>query len=302
VTELLRDNLQLQKEMLTIESKIGNRERPPAESSTLARLKAANALNCLPADLLNTLGNAEAMRRAQVYIDQEERTAAEAAENTLTLADLSAASDALPVLRVVDSDAAIRQAHEVLIGADCVGLDTQSSEIDILSRVSILQASTKTASFLFDITAIAADDACSPVFLACIGELFASRSVLKVGFDFGGDLKALSASFPSWKPELHNFLPLDEVLKHFQSAESAAGRKLGNGLADMCKLLFGKPLNKHQTRSNWGMRPLSAAQLDYAHLDALCEVHAFERVRSKLTADELSNFALRFNFTVPASA
>ena len=50
------------------------------------------------------------------------------------------------------------------------------------------------------------------------------------------------------------------------------------GLSLMAKAVLGKPINKAMQCSSWGRRPLTAAQLRYAALDAHATLLVYERV------------------------
>lgn len=67
------------------------------------------------------------------------------------------------------------------------------------------------------------------------------------------------------------------------------------GLSGISLCVLGKPLNKAMQVSAWGFRPLSAAQLHYAALDAYAALMIFQRVLQlePVAALRLVNLLLR---------
>eukprot|EP01067_Filipodium_phascolosomae_P006947 Filipodium_phascolosomae@DN534_c0_g1_i2.p2 len=58
--------------------------------------------------------------------------------------------------------------------------------------------------------------------------------------------------------------------------------KIGSGLKHQTYLVLGRDLDKSQTRSSWGRRPLLAEQLEYAALDAVVLVYILEKLHVEI--------------------
>eukprot|EP00750_Incisomonas_marina_P028572 INCI6771.1.p1 GENE.INCI6771.1~~INCI6771.1.p1 ORF type:complete len:1078 (-),score=170.54 INCI6771.1:118-3351(-) len=64
---------------------------------------------------------------------------------------------------------------------------------------------------------------------------------------------------------------------NFSSGGSKAAPR-ARGLSAIVREILGKPLDKHEQVSDWERRPLTKSQMNYAALDAVCQVMAFDRV------------------------
>jgi len=93
--------------------------------------------------------------------------------------------------------------------------------------------------------------------LSALGNIFANPSIIKIFHSASSDITEMRKQY-SW-----NFRSIFDTM--------LACRMLGHtncSLADLVKLL-GVHLEKKEQKSNWKKRPLTKAQLDYAHLDTL---------------------------------
>jgi len=102
---------------------------------------------------------------------------------------------------------------------------------------------------------------------ALINKLFVCRDVLKLGVDFHSDLKKLAADYRHCAPG-----PGQQVLGGLAlfcdvQAQLSVGAKR-ESLAKIVQRRLGIELSKEQQKSDWGRRPLSQEQLEYAALDA----------------------------------
>ena len=62
--------------------------------------------------------------------------------------------------------------------------------------------------------------------------------------------------------------PCVDLLELWQCDAGAQPR--APGLAQLCALVLGTPLDKRMRLSNWARRPLTRHQMEYAALDAFC--------------------------------
>jgi ribonuclease D len=128
-----------------------------------------------------------------------------------------------------------------------VALDTESNSFHVYrERVCLLQLSTRAADYVVDPLAV------DP---APLGEVLCDgRETVLHGADY--DVRCLSREYGWRLPRLFDTM--------------AAARRLGRqglGLSALVEAHFGVRLSKAFQRSDWGQRPLTAAQLAYASLD-----------------------------------
>jgi hypothetical protein len=98
--------------------------------------------------------------------------------------------------------------------------------------------------------------------------LFRAEHILKVGLGPQQDLKRLGWSYP-WLPStLGPYKAVVDVQSLAKSAFPGVPTKEIEGLSKLCLREFGEGVSKEQQCSDWAQRPLSAAQIDYAALDA----------------------------------
>lgn len=129
-------------------------------------------------------------------------------------------------------------------------------------RVCLIQITIPDQDFIID--PLAVDD------LSALGELIHDSAVEKIFHAAEYDLILLKRDY-GW--QLHNLF--DTMW---------AARILGYtqvGLVSLLEQFFQVKLNKHQQKSNWCQRPLSAAQLAYAHFDT----HYLPDLRDRLDAE-----------------
>ncbi|GLE00448.1 hypothetical protein PINS_up009205 [Pythium insidiosum] len=192
---------------------------------------------------------------------------------------------------IVDQDDAVALAYDVLMHSGRttrVGIDAEwrpDARGYAQSRCSVLQIACESHVFLFDLLELAISD---------VEELFAfvfgSDSVLKLGFALDGDVRRLQWSFPDVScfdsvvnvmDFAHDDLPADraalDALPTPEERERRAlelratrTRRRHRGLAAFVLERLGSALDKRQQRSDWELRPLSDAQIEYAALDAYC--------------------------------
>lgn len=101
--------------------------------------------------------------------------------------------------------------------------------------------------------------------------VFSSQRLLKVGFQLVADLQRLASSYPHI-PAFHTFHSIVEVStianKAMQMAKTRNVQYHTDSLARLAEFMVGKTIDKRQQISDWAIRPLSKAQIEYAALDA----------------------------------
>lgn len=155
-------------------------------------------------------------------------------------------------ITVVDSDDGVREACDYLAAQPVIGFDTEtrpSFRAGAMNRVALLQLSSPERCFLFRLNKIRFDKA--------ILGILEDRSILKIGADVAGDLRALHG------------------LRHFREAGFVDLQALvpqwgvqEKSLRKMSAIVLGQRVSKAQRLSNWEAAQLTPRQQLYAATDA----------------------------------
>ncbi|KAK3286991.1 hypothetical protein CYMTET_5483 [Cymbomonas tetramitiformis] len=171
-------------------------------------------------------------------------------------------------IQVVATSEQIAAAGEVLQAADVVGLDAEwrpSFQRRASRRpVAILQLATAEHCFLLDMIALCEE--CPQAAEAALLPVMSSSSTLKLGYAVSGDLSCLAATGLQCFMRVEGVVDLQQLARTVLDSNAPQPQGL-SGLAELC---LGMPLDKNVRMSNWEQRPLQAAQIRYAALDAVC--------------------------------
>lgn len=155
----------------------------------------------------------------------------------------------MPAAVVIDSDAALARLIPSLARQRAIAIDTESNPLFAYrERLCLLQISTPTHDYVIDPLA--------GVDLSLLSAVLADPGIVKVLHDAEFDVLMLR--------RVHPF----EVSSLFDTKVAAQALGLERvGLAPMLEQFFDVTLDKRLQRSDWGHRPLSPDQLDYAARD-----------------------------------
>ena len=150
-----------------------------------------------------------------------------------------------------------------LMAASAVSVDTEANSLYAYTdRVCLLQFSVPGQDYLVD--PLALED------LSMLGPVFAAPEIVKIFHAAEYDVMSLRRDFQ------FDFVNLFDTM--------IASRIVGwprFGLASLLEEHFGVQTGKRMQRTNWGQRPLSKEQLEYARLDS----HFLLSLRAKLLAE-----------------
>ncbi|KDO31628.1 hypothetical protein SPRG_03548 [Saprolegnia parasitica CBS 223.65] len=167
-----------------------------------------------------------------------------------------------------------RDGRQHVIGVDCEWRPRQHADETASDdeRVQVLQLAVPDAVYVLDTMALDAAGQHNGLLLmeALCSMLFSSPSLLLVGFCFAGDVQKLRATYTSVMdrvcPYTTNCLELRKLALLRLPTESAAPTW---GLATLASACLGLAMEKDQQCSDWSVRPLTRAQIEYAALDAV---------------------------------
>lgn len=158
----------------------------------------------------------------------------------------------------------LKRLVDILKGESTIAVDTESNSLHAYrERVCLIQFTAAGQTYLVDPLAFSQLDALAP--------LFSSPEIEKVFHAAEYDLLCLRRDFAF---EFANLF--DTML---------AARILGReavGLGAVLEEAFGIQLDKHYQRANWGQRPLSGEQLDYARMDTQYLIPLRQRLHAEL--------------------
>ncbi|MCS6909355.1 MAG: HRDC domain-containing protein [Anaerolineales bacterium] len=171
-------------------------------------------------------------------------------------------SGLLPPPHLIEADADVAPLMKVLAAEPALAVDTESNSLFVYrERVCLIQFSTPQADYIVD--PLRAD-------VRPLAPLFANPQQQKIFHAAEYDILSLKRDYG------FEFANLFDTM--------VAARTLGwtqTGLAALLEQHFGVKMNKKHQRANWGKRPLSAEQLDYARLDT----HYLFQLRDLLLAE-----------------
>eukprot|EP00928_Gymnodinium_smaydae_P072598 TRINITY_DN55937_c0_g1_i1.p1 TRINITY_DN55937_c0_g1~~TRINITY_DN55937_c0_g1_i1.p1 ORF type:complete len:790 (+),score=97.65 TRINITY_DN55937_c0_g1_i1:417-2786(+) len=149
---------------------------------------------------------------------------------------------------------------------------SQSSKKDRLCQpVQLLQLAWAEVVYLLDIPALHRDDETRRLLRQALEELFTSptsraqseKACYLVGYGLEGDIRRMAESYPVLMAAAASDSWLGIEIQELIPSKQKAG-----GLDHLCALELGSRLDKAMQLSDWEARPLSAAQVKYAALDA----------------------------------
>ena len=178
-------------------------------------------------------------------------------------------------VRLVTDESGVLEACEWLRTAEIIGLDSEwrptTSKKGGSRPVALLQISCARRAYLFDMVALRAQEEALRALDAGLYPLMASAKLNKLGYAVIGDFKKLRSSYA-----LRAFHEVRGVVDVGAVHSQLTGQRAPGGLAGLCKVVLGKPLDKSVTCSNWEARPLCERQVLYASNDAHCCVRLWD--------------------------
>jgi ribonuclease D len=158
-------------------------------------------------------------------------------------------SPALPPPILVADAAGLASLGRALAAEEAVAVDTESNSLFAYrERVCLIQFSTPARDYIVD--PLALDD------LSSLAPVFANPRQQKIFHAAEYDLLCLKRDYG---------FACAEIFDTMMAARTLGWPQLG--LAAILETRFGVKMNKKYQRANWGQRPLTPAQLDYARLD-----------------------------------
>ena len=178
-------------------------------------------------------------------------------------------------VRMVKTDNDAAEALAALSAVDALGFDTESKPTFLKGEVStgphLVQLATDDAAYLFPIGTAPA--------LEVLRAVLESRTILKVGFGLGDDVKRLRAKLGI---DAVNVLDLSTALRK--------GERNTLGAKAAVARFFGQKLQKSKkiTTTNWALPKLSERQVLYAADDAHVALRIYRRWRTDQPANVIS--------------
>lgn len=180
----------------------------------------------------------------------------------------------------------------------CWGFDCEwEPETGTDHPVALLQLATHDSCFIVDVQEVFGRSLESDVQIEldkALSALFSNPSLLKVGYCGGGDLRKLFASFPA----ISAFESVSSVLDLSTLSHAVlpdVSRQSIGSLSRLAARCLGRSLDKAMQKSPWSQRPLTAAQIAYASLDAACLLPILASLRAATPLDSLDSFVAHYS-------
>lgn len=193
--------------------------------------------------------------------------------------------DNLPPPNLVESGEQLKALAEMLQKQARVAVDTESNSLHAYQeQVCLIQFSTGNADFLVDPLLVRDLSALEPI--------FSDPRIEKVFHAAEYDIGCLRRDFQF---QVTNLFDTRIAMRTLGEART--------GLGAILETEFGVKANKRMQRANWGSRPLSPEQLNYARLDTRFLLPLRDRLEQALLAAEMLEQAREyFEFTTHTTA
>ncbi|CAE7872797.1 RH56 [Symbiodinium microadriaticum] len=167
----------------------------------------------------------------------------------------------------VSSTAAAQAAFARLRGLKRVGLDVEGSQ-----EAALVQLAAEEEVFVFDTLALRDDTTAAEAY----ADFLKQDGLQILGFGGRHDLRMV-AKVPAFRMAA-------DLQPQFRDVQRGHGpKKKLPGLSKLAQKILGKPLDKSLQVSDWSARPLTAAQLEYAALDAWVLLRIMDKVETNST-------------------
>ena len=158
-----------------------------------------------------------------------------------------------------------------------------------IAQATLFQVAIPSCVFLFDLQTLLTTSTPSEFhdrIDAVLLRILTSPTMTKLGYGFAQDLKILRQSFPT----VQAFCCVSPIIDLSKLADRlcVAASANVNGLKRLVQFCCGETMNKLQQCSPWAQRPLSAAQIDYAALDAHVLITTFNRLREMCSGTDFT--------------
>jgi hypothetical protein len=193
----------------------------------------------------------------------------------------------------VDSQAGLQSLRQALSKACLIGIDTETKPCFVPKRLqpipnptSTLQIATRSGdwqehAFLVDLLTISRSIALMQDLDECLATPFQNAECIKLGQGLTCDLKELVASYPRLKAFqiTKGVLEMQDLSKRLDSTLTNA-----ISLKNLVRKHLHLDLEKRQQMSDWGRRPLTPFQIQYAACDALVLLRLYDAMGGELEA------------------
>jgi ribonuclease D len=166
----------------------------------------------------------------------------------------------------------VEEVADFLAQHSAIGFDTETKPAfkkGVINRVSLLQLSTTSQSFLFRTNKIGFPD--------LIRNVLEKEHIIKIGAAVHDDIKGLAKLTDSFHP--NSFFDLNDELKKvgFQNV----------GVKNLCGMVLAMRISKSEQVSNWEAQTLTQKQQRYAATDAWACLEIYKKLKGEGYLDSL---------------
>jgi ribonuclease D len=166
----------------------------------------------------------------------------------------------------------LEEVADFLAQHSAIGFDTETKPAfkkGVINRVSLLQLSTTSQSFLFRTNKIGFPD--------LIRNVLEKEHIIKIGAAVHDDIKGLAKLTDSFHP--NSFFDLNDELKKvgFQNV----------GVKNLCGMVLAMRISKSEQVSNWEAQTLTQKQQRYAATDAWACLEIYKKLKGEGYLDSL---------------
>ena len=172
--------------------------------------------------------------------------------------------------QVIDHSSSLRAAVDEFREAGRIGVDTEANSFFVYrERTCLVQVSTAESDFILDPLAVD---------LAPFAQLLADPSVEKIFHASEYDIMLLRRDYG---------VNIANLFDTSIAAKAVGFRR--HGLANLVEELLGRHMVKDEQRSDWGRRPLSVQQIEYAYADTRHLIELSDRLKAEVAARGLED-------------